>query len=73
MNENLHIDTMYLKPITVSLQEIERHEGEGVPDASHHIVFLVHGYGANSLTMLPFEMILRNMYPHLVIINSKFN
>jgi triacylglycerol esterase/lipase EstA (alpha/beta hydrolase family) len=41
--------------------------------ASCHIVFLVHGYGATSLTMLQFELTLRYMYPQLLVANSKFN
>jgi len=64
---------MKIKPILVSLTEKARQEAEGIPGAAHHIVFLVHGYGATSLTMLPFELILRHTYPHLTVVNSKFN
>jgi len=45
---------MKIKPMRVSLTEVARQEVEGMPGAIHHIVFLVHGYGATSLTMLPF-------------------
>ena len=64
---------MRLKPFSVSLKEVARQEAESIPGAAHHIVFLVHGYGATSLTMLPFELILRSTYPHLNVVNSKFN
>jgi predicted esterase len=41
--------------------------------SERHLVVLVHGYGANSKSMGYIERIMKYLYPHIEVLNSKIN